>query len=93
MFLPQRNKYLDKLSSWPVSPTNNKREFQTRERYINHINRHRYELDAKNLTVIAEIDYYSQDIEIFIRWMYDAMTLVSTSLTASYIHRMNISIS
>ena len=77
---PETDESLDKLSSWPVSPTNNKREFQTRERYINHINRHRYELDAKNLTVIAEIDYYSQDIEIFIRWMYDAVSEVDTSV-------------
>jgi hypothetical protein len=33
---PETDESLDKLSSWPVSPTNNKREFQTRERYINH---------------------------------------------------------
>jgi hypothetical protein len=29
---PETDESLDKLSSWPVSPTNNKREFQTRER-------------------------------------------------------------
>lgn len=71
---------LDSLKSWPVSSTNQQREFQTRDRYINHINRHRYQLDLANTTATEEINFYSQDIEIFIKWMYDAVSEVDTGV-------------
>ncbi|XP_076085780.1 uncharacterized protein LOC143056563 [Mytilus galloprovincialis] len=77
---PQTDEALDKLSSWPVSSSNKLKEFQSREWYINFINRHRYELDSTNTSVTAEINFYSNHIDIFIRWMYEAVSELNTGL-------------
>ncbi|XP_076086310.1 uncharacterized protein LOC143056978 [Mytilus galloprovincialis] len=75
---PETDGALDNLSSWPVSPSNKQKQYQSREHFVNFLNRHRYELDSNNATATAEINFYSQTIEIFIKWMYDSVSELDT---------------
>lgn len=73
----ETDKALENIKSWPLG--NNKiKAFLSRDSYINHLNRHRYQLDTSNTSVTEEMDFYSNDIEIFMMWMYAAIKEVET---------------
>ncbi|XP_060077247.1 adenylate cyclase type 2-like [Ylistrum balloti] len=78
------NRYIDtdsalnNLSSWPVSPNNPRPEFQTVDDFTTYLARHRYELDINVLTTAGEIAFYSDCIDVFIKWLYEAISVASS---------------
>ncbi|OWF48111.1 Atrial natriuretic peptide receptor 2 [Mizuhopecten yessoensis] len=78
------NRYIDtdsalnNLSSWPVSASNPRPEFQTLEVFSAYLAKHRYELDIKELTTAGEIAFYSDGIDVFIKWLYEAISVASS---------------
>ncbi|XP_033732066.1 uncharacterized protein LOC117321669 [Pecten maximus] len=78
------NRYIDtdsalnNLSSWPVSVNNKRPEFQTVDEFTAYLARHRYELDINELTTRGEIVFYSDCIDVFIKWLYEAISEASS---------------
>ncbi|CAH1800737.1 unnamed protein product, partial [Owenia fusiformis] len=64
---------LEELSDWPVADVNPRTEFQSKERFQNYLNEHRYALDTINTTIDTELILYSEVINIFIKWLYDSI--------------------
>lgn len=64
---------LQNLSFWPTSATIVREEFQTKERFLSYLNRHRYQLETYNRTSKDEVAFYSDTIEVFIKWLYQAI--------------------
>ncbi|XP_069119484.1 uncharacterized protein [Argopecten irradians] len=69
---------LANLSSWPVSVNNKRPEFQTKEAFTAYLAKHRYELDIIMLTTRGEILFYSDCIDVFIKWLYEAISVASS---------------
>ncbi|KAJ8320561.1 hypothetical protein KUTeg_002148, partial [Tegillarca granosa] len=70
---PETDESLQNLSRWPVSDNQPRSEFQTKEKFVGHINRHRYQLDIQNRTAKDEIAFYTDAIEVFIKWLFEAI--------------------
>lgn len=71
---PETDMALENLSYWPVSKKNNRREFQTKDSFLLFLNRHRYQLDLYNRTSKEELFFYTDVIDIFMNWLYDAVS-------------------
>lgn len=71
---PDTDMALENLSHWPVSKKNNRQEFQSKDRFLLFLNRHRYQLDLYNRTAKEELFFYTDVIEVFITWLYDAVS-------------------
>jgi hypothetical protein len=71
---PDTDMALENLSYWPVSKKNMRREFQTKDGFLLFLNRHRYQLDLYNRTSKEELLFYTDVIDIFINWLYDAVS-------------------
>ncbi|KAK3099718.1 hypothetical protein FSP39_008541 [Pinctada imbricata] len=71
---PETDFAIENLSAWPVRTGNKRHEFQTRDRFMTFLNRHRYQLDTTTRTAQDEIIFYTDLIEIFIGWLYDAIS-------------------
>ncbi|OWF42954.1 uncharacterized protein LOC110460400 [Mizuhopecten yessoensis] len=70
---PDTDVGLQNLSFWPTSETIVRREFQTKESFLSYLNRHRYQLESYNRTSKDEVAFYSDSIEVFIKWLYQAI--------------------
>lgn len=70
---PDTDIAIQNLSSWPTSANIVRDEFQTREKFLSYLNRHRYQLDSYNRTIKEELQFYSDSIEVFIQWLYEAI--------------------
>ena len=70
---PDTDVGLQNLSFWPTSATIVRQEFQTRESFLSYLNRHRYQLDSYHRTSTEEVAFYSDSIEVFIKWLYQAI--------------------
>ncbi|XP_069119091.1 uncharacterized protein [Argopecten irradians] len=70
---PDTDVGLQNLSFWPTSATIVRREFQTKESFLSYLNRHRYQLESYNRTSKDEVAFYSDSIEVFIKWLYQAI--------------------
>lgn len=71
---PDTDMALENLSHWPVSKKNNRQEFQSKDRFLLFLNRHRYQLDLYNRTAKEELFFYTDVIDVFITWLYDAVS-------------------
>ncbi|XP_071110470.1 uncharacterized protein [Haliotis cracherodii] len=71
---PETDRSLEKLTFWTTGPTLTRTEFQSKDRFLSYLNRHRYELDTLNQTVTMELQMYTTLIRVFITWLYDAVT-------------------
>ncbi|XP_062592346.1 uncharacterized protein LOC134253775 [Saccostrea cucullata] len=71
---PDTDMALENLSYWPVSKKNDRQEFQSKDKFLLFLNRHRYQLDLYNRTSKEEILFYTDVIDIFITWLYDAVS-------------------
>ncbi|XP_062573854.1 uncharacterized protein LOC134235721 [Saccostrea cucullata] len=71
---PDTDMALENLSFWPVSKKNDRQEFQSKDKFLLFLNRHRYQLDLYNRTVKEEMLFYTDVIDIFITWLYDAVS-------------------
>ncbi|XP_013397862.1 uncharacterized protein LOC106164477 [Lingula anatina] len=71
------------LKFWPELDTPSS-VYQTRMKFLNHLNRHRYQLDSlypvyhANANVHEEISFYSDIITLLIRWLYQMATEVGS---------------
>ncbi|KAJ8318377.1 hypothetical protein KUTeg_003468 [Tegillarca granosa] len=71
---PETDERLANLSAWPVAPSENRFQFQTKDIFISYLNQHRYELDLKQPTTKEEILFYTEAIDVFITWIYEAIS-------------------
>ncbi|XP_067658293.1 uncharacterized protein [Haliotis asinina] len=71
---PETDKSLEKLTFWTTGPTLVLPEFQSKDKFLSYLNRHRYELDTLNQSVTMELEMYTSLISVFISWLYDAVT-------------------
>ncbi|XP_046328776.1 uncharacterized protein LOC124112690 [Haliotis rufescens] len=71
---PETDRSLEKLTFWTTGPTLTRTEFQSKDKFLSYLNRHRYELDTLNQTVTMELQMYTTLIRVFITWLYDAVT-------------------
>ncbi|XP_023931943.1 uncharacterized protein LOC106164476 [Lingula anatina] len=71
------------LTFWPELDTPSA-AYKTRMKFLNHLNRHRYQLDSlypvyhANANVHEEISFYSDIITLLIRWLYQMATEVGS---------------
>ncbi|ESP04584.1 hypothetical protein LOTGIDRAFT_63120, partial [Lottia gigantea] len=68
---PETDRSIEKLTFWT---TLSRFEFQSKDKFLSYLNRHRYELDTLNQTVTMELQMYTTLIRVFIKWLYDTMT-------------------
>ncbi|XP_050413592.2 uncharacterized protein LOC126828054 [Patella vulgata] len=68
---PETDRSIEKLTFWT---TLSRLEFQSKDKFLSYLNRHRYELDTLNQTVTKELEMYTTLIRVFIKWLYDTMT-------------------
>ncbi|XP_012937760.1 uncharacterized protein LOC101864616 [Aplysia californica] len=71
---PETDRALEKLPFWTSGPTLTRAEFQSKDKFLSYLNRHRYELDTLNQTVTQELEMYTSLIRVFITWLYSAIT-------------------
>ncbi|GFR60735.1 guanylate cyclase 32E [Elysia marginata] len=71
---PETDRALEKLPFWTTGPTLIRPEFQSKDKFLSYLNRHRYELDTLNQTVTQELEMYTSLIRVFITWLYSAIT-------------------
>ena len=76
---PDTDAAVDNMSYWPVRINNKRPEFQSKDKFLVYLNRHRYQLDQKhNRTSKDEIEFYTSLIEIFILWLYESVSETRT---------------
>nr|XP_022289334.1 uncharacterized protein LOC111101221 [Crassostrea virginica] len=76
---PDTDAAVDNMSYWPVRINNIRPEFQSKDKFLVYLNRHRYQLDQKqNRTSKDEIEFYTSLIEIFILWLYESVSETRT---------------
>lgn len=72
---PETDAAVDNMSYWPVRITNKRSEFQSKDKFLLYLNRHRYQLDQiKNRTSKQEIEFYTSLIDVFILWLYESVS-------------------
>ncbi|XP_055954535.1 uncharacterized protein LOC126811279 [Patella vulgata] len=67
---PETDRSIEQLTFWT---TLSQFEFQSKDKFLSYLNRHRYELDTLNQTVTMELELYTTLIRVFIKWLYDTM--------------------
>ncbi|XP_061171688.1 uncharacterized protein LOC133181164 [Saccostrea echinata] len=77
---PDTDAALANMSQWPVRLANIRTEFQSKDKFLVYLNRHRYQLDQQNRTSKQEMEFYTSVIEIFMSWLYE---IVSESRTGA----------
>lgn len=75
---PLTDAAIQSLTDWEASNDNTLTYFQSKEKFQNYLNRHRYELDSNHPTEKDEVKFYSEIIQIFMKWFYDAITETSS---------------
>ncbi|XP_041377394.1 uncharacterized protein LOC121389810 [Gigantopelta aegis] len=68
------DKSLEELTFWTIGPTLIREEFQSKEKFLSYLNKHRYELSTLQLSIVHELEMYTTLIRVFITWLYDAIT-------------------
>lgn len=71
---PDTDAAVDNMSYWPVRLNNQKQEFESKEKFLLYLNRHRYQLDQHNRTSKQEIEFYTSLIERFMSWLYETVS-------------------
>ncbi|KAK3085615.1 hypothetical protein FSP39_006132 [Pinctada imbricata] len=62
---------LDQLRTWNLQSRGKGSQFETKDRFLTYLNRHRYQLDTTVRTSRDEIQFYTGIIEVFLGWLYD----------------------
>ncbi|XP_041364048.1 uncharacterized protein LOC121379438 [Gigantopelta aegis] len=70
----ETDRSLEELTSWITGLTLTRREFLSKGKFLSYLNKHRYELDTLNQTVVQELQMYTSLIRVFIMWLYSAIT-------------------
>ncbi|XP_064596854.1 uncharacterized protein LOC135463526 [Liolophura sinensis] len=65
---------LEELDQWPRADNNNILHFQNKEKFQLYLNQHRYRLDTINQSVTNELQHYTSDILVFVKWLYDSIS-------------------
>lgn len=72
---PETDAAVDNMSYWPVRMSNKRLEFQSKDKFLLYLNRHRYQLDQmQNRTSKQEIEFYTSLIDVFILWLYESVS-------------------
>ena len=69
---PETDKVLMGLGKWPDVRLDTN-EFQSKENFLNFLNKHRYTLDTDRPDVTEELSFYSKLMSQFMLWFYDAI--------------------
>ena len=69
---PETDKALMGLSKWPEVRLETS-DFQSKENFLNYLNKHRYTLDTDRPDVTEELNFYSRLMSQFMLWFYDAI--------------------
>ncbi|XP_064597588.1 uncharacterized protein LOC135464045 [Liolophura sinensis] len=65
---------LEQLDQWPKADNNNLKQFEKKEMFQVFLNQHRYRLDNLNQSVTEELHHYTNNILVFINWLYDSIS-------------------
>lgn len=72
------DKVIDHLTYWPVSEDNEMTYFQERNKFQNFLNKHRYELDGSHPSEKSELAFYTELIDVFMQWFFEAIKAANT---------------
>ena len=61
-----------------LKPFSSRWYFDTKDDFIEYLNRHRYELDTKPTSQQSELEFYTLLIDKFSQWFFTAITEAST---------------
>ena len=77
---PISDRALMNMSFWPADNklADTRAEFTTKEKFMNYLNRHRYELDTMNTTVKMELSLYAEVIHVIFNWLVASVTDVGS---------------
>lgn len=72
---PYTDEAIVKLPHWKADAKliRLKSEFESKQKFLNFINQHRYEIDIKNMTLAEELAFYSKFIHVLQDWLLDSI--------------------
>jgi len=65
---------LKNMTGWPVKDSNMQEQFETKADFMSYLNKHRYEIDIVKTNAARELEFYSDAVQVFISWLYNAIS-------------------
>nr|XP_006824111.1 PREDICTED: uncharacterized protein LOC100375697 [Saccoglossus kowalevskii] len=70
---PVTDEVLDSLNDWPSYGTRTYQRFENKEKFAKSLFEYRLTLDIHNTTIYEVIDFYTDETQILIDWLYEAV--------------------